>query len=214
MSKIELISSSLSKSYSGRIIFKNLSFTLSGNSSLAVTGRNGSGKSTLLKVLSGLLRQSSGEVSINSGGKALEKENYYKTIGMTAPYLNLYDELTGYENLDFFYSLKNASTGSHVKESDRINALLERVGLGQAKNKLLKNYSSGMKQRLKLAFAVINDPGILIIDEPRTNLDAEGIRVVYEIAEEQKAKGILIIATNEAEDLKLCGESINIEEYQ
>ena len=71
-----------------------------------------------------------------------------------------------------------------------------------------------MKQRLKLAFAILNDPMILLMDEPRTNLDEEGVKVVYDIAEKQKENGILIIATNEHDDTKLCDESINIENYK
>ncbi len=92
--------------------------------------------------------------------------------------------------------------------------LLEKVGLYKRRNDLIRNYSSGMKQRLKLAFAVLNKPQLLLMDEPRTNLDEEGISVVYKIAEEQKERGILILATNESEDTSICKTGLNIEDYK
>ena len=123
----------------------------------------------------------------------------------------LYDELTGYENLEFFYGLIDSKNGD---AKDRIKYLLEKVNLFHRRNDLVKNYSTGMKQRLKLAFANLKNPLILLLDEPRTNLDTEGIDAVYKIAEQQKENGILIIATNESEDTNLCMEKINIEDFK
>jgi len=121
----------------------------------------------------------------------------------------MYDELTGFENLEFFYDLKIRD-----KNDEKIKFLLEEVNLYPRRNDFVKNYSSGMKQRLKLAFAILSDPLILLLDEPRTNLDNEGIDIVYKISARQTEKGILIIATNESEDTKLCKELINIEDYK
>ena len=126
-------------------------------------------------------------------------------------YLNLYDELTGYENLDFFYRLKS-SRKDNLK--DRIDFILHRVNLYEKKNELLKNYSSGMKQKLKLAFAVLHEPEILLLDEPRSNLDKAGVDMIYEISNEQKKKGILIIATNDEDDKELCDSILSIEDYK
>ena len=143
----------------------------------------------------------------------IEKDNQFPNIGLLAPYINLYDELTCYENLEFFYKLKiNQHRKKDVEEN--INQLLKKVNLYKRRNDLVKNYSSGMKQRLKIAFAILNDPLILIMDEPRTNLDEDGIENIYNIAEKQKKNGILIVATNESEDTKLCDEIINIEDYR
>ena len=145
--------------------------------------------------------------------KFIKKDNQFSNIGLLAPYINLYDELTGYENLEFFHKLK---INQHRKKDfeENINKLLEKVNLNKRRNDLVKDYSSGMKQRLKIAFAILNDPPILLMDEPRTNLDRDGIEIIYNIAEKQKKNGILIVATNENEDTKLCNEIINIEDYR
>ncbi len=210
MDSVEIICTNLSKSFSGKTIFKNLSFKISTAQSLTITGRNGSGKSTLIKILSSLIRSSGGSFSINVNGNAIANENHYLSIGMFSPYLNLYEELTGLENLQFFYRLKSGSD----YDPGRSNFVLEKVGLFEKRNELFKNYSSGMKQRLKLAFAVISNPKILLMDEPRTNLDRSGIDLISEIAAEQKEKGILIIATNDEDDRELCDDTLNIEDYK
>ena len=216
MEKIELSCENLEKRFSNKLIFKNLSFRLTNSSSLVITGRNGTGKSTLIKVMSNLIRESNGKKWISINDKVIDTDQHYLNIGLIAPYINLYDELTGFENLEFFNKLKfnRNNNGEEENTHDKLKYLLDKVNLYKRRNDLLKNYSSGMKQRLKLAFAILNDPLILLMDEPRTNLDEEGINVVYDIAEKQKEKGILIIATNENEDTKLCTESINIENYK
>ena len=213
MNKIEFTCENLEKSFSNKLIFKKLSFKLTNSSSLAITGRNGTGKSTLIKILSNLIKETNGKKWIKLNGEFIEKDNQFSNIGLLAPYINLYDELTGYENLEFFYKLKiNQHKKKDVEEN--INQLLEKVNLYKRRNDLVKNYSSGMKQRLKIAFAILNDPLILLMDEPRTNLDEDGIEIVYNLANKQKMNGILIVATNENEDTKLCNEIINIEDYR
>lgn len=212
MKSVELQCEGLSKKFINKIIFKNLDLCLNSGDSLAITGRNGTGKSTLIKVISNLIRESSGKVILKIDGKEIQLEKRYRHIGLVAPYLNLYDELNAYENLNFFYKLKNQSTEKKIV-IERINSLLERVNLFNRRNDLIKNYSSGMKQRLKMAFSILSEPEILFMDEPRTNLDKDGIEIAYSIAEEQKQRGILIIATNEAEDLQLCERKINIEDF-
>lgn len=211
MESINLTCNNISKKYSGKVIFKDININLTERNSLVITGRNGSGKSTLLKVISHLIRLDKGSIELNIEGQKISGEKFFSHIGFFSPYLNLYDELTAWENLDFFYDLK--VTGGNEKK-EKIKYLLEKVGLYKRRDDLIRNYSSGMKQRLKLAFSVINEPPILLMDEPRTNLDEEGISVVYKIAEEQKEKGILILATNESEDTALCTSKLNIEDYK
>lgn len=209
MDNVEIVCDNLSKSFSGKTIFKNVSFKISNTESLIITGKNGSGKSTLIKILANLIHSSHGDISIHLNKNKIPKENTFRNIGLLSPYLNLYDELTGFENLDFFYKLKSNSTF----DPEKINFVLQKVGLYNKRNELLRNYSSGMKQRLKLAFAVMNKPEILLMDEPRTNLDKAGIELIYEVASEQKEKGILIIATNDEHDKELSDNILNIEDY-
>ena len=202
-SNISLHAKNLTKTFNRKPIFKDISFEFSHGDSIAITGRNGSGKSTLIKIIANVLNPSSGEISISGGEKKIERDDYYKYIGFVSPYLNLYDEFTGYENLLITSKIRGSST-------DKINDILKRVGLFERRNDLLRIYSSGMKQRLKLAFAVLHSPDILLLDEPTSNLDKEGIGIVTEFANEQKEKGILIIATNDEYEKSLCTKEINI----
>lgn len=211
MKSIELSAENISKSYSGKIIFKNFSINLKLGDSVSILGRNGSGKSTLIKLLTGLIASNKGKVILKVNGSTVPQNLWYSQIGLISPYLNLYDELTGIENLEFFCSLRNNSRDD-MKE--KIDFYLNKVSLFDKRNEPLKNYSSGMKQKLKLIFAIINEPGILYMDEPRSNLDAEGIDIICQTAEEQKKNGILIVATNDADDIQLCEKSINIEDYK
>lgn len=96
----------------------------------------------------------------------------------------------------------------------KIKNVLERVNLYSRRDDLVRGYSSGMKQRLKYACALLHDPIVLILDEPTSNLDSEGVEMVWAIAEEQKKNGILIVATNEPEELKMCDEVINLDELK
>jgi heme exporter protein A len=213
MTKSSLICSNLTKYYSHRLIFGNLELSLNENSSVGIVGKNGSGKSTLIKAIAGIITPSKGEIALRIENKPIPKELHFKHIGLMSPYLNLYDELTGYENLEFFINIKCPDKSSGEKE-ETVNYLLQSVGLFKRKKDLFKNYSSGMKQRLKLAFALLNEPQLLLLDEPCANLDKEGIEVVYKFAEKQRKKGMLIVATNEESDLQLCDSLINIEDFK
>lgn len=211
MIKVEINCEDLSKTFSGKTIFKNLSFKISSSQSITITGKNGSGKSTLIKLIANLIHASGGKISIEENQKEILRDNWFKKTGLLSPYLNLYDELTASENLEFFYRLK---TEKKIFPENEISSLLKRVNLYEKRNEPLKNYSSGMKQKLKLAFALLTDPPILLLDEPLTNLDKDGVDLVYEICREQKEKGILILATNNEEDKELCERTLNIEDYK
>src|SRR5690606_32287532 len=207
MNPVTIKCNNLRHSFSGKTLFNDLSFTLSSGGSLAVTGRNGSGKSTLLKIISNLLQPVSGIILLEIDGKSISRDEFHKYSGMSAPYISLYDELSGKENLEFFAGLKNVSLSN-------VEPLLKRAGIYNSRNKTVKNYSSGMKQRLKLCFALLNEPVVLILDEPMTNLDSEGNEFVRAICEEQKQKGILIIATNNPDETALCSEILNVEDFK
>jgi ABC-type multidrug transport system ATPase subunit len=140
-------------------------------------------------------------------GQIIEKQYYYKYIGFVSPYLNLYDEFTGYENLKIISEIRGIP-------QTNIEPVLKRIGLWERRNDMLKIYSSGMKQRLKIAFSIIHEPLILFFDEPTSNLDAEGVHLVDSIAEEYKSKNILIIATNDEHERTLCSQEINLNNYK
>lgn len=207
MNPLTLKCENLAHSFYGKTLFKNLDLELSSGDSLAITGKNGSGKSTLIKIIANLLHPARGKVTLNAGEKDVPREDFYMHAGMAAPYLNLYDELTGQENLQFFSSLKNGNPSS-------IEPLLKKANIYDSRNKSVKNYSSGMKQRLKLCFALLNNPQVLLLDEPMTNLDVEGDDFVRSMAADQKERGILIVATNSIDEAALCSKNINVEDFQ
>ena len=138
--------------------------------------------------------------------KHAELEEFKHHIGFVSPYLNLYDEFTALENLQFLSSIR----GTLQLNENRIKELLTRVGLWTRRDDFVGTFSSGMKQRLKYAFALLHEPAVLILDEPTSNLDAEGIEVVEHIIQEQKKSNILIIATNNNEEASSCDQQIQL----
>ena len=207
--EFRLIGKDIRKSFGRLLVFDSINFELINGSSLAIAGKNGSGKSTLVKIIAGLLSPSSGEVIYQVDGREIDKLDWFKFVGFVAPYLQLYDEFTGYENLEILAKIRGLKS-----YEAKIKNVLERVNLYSRRDDLVRGYSSGMKQRLKYACALLHDPIVLILDEPTSNLDSEGVEMVWAIAEEQKKNGILIVATNAPEELKMCDEVINLDELK
>jgi heme exporter protein A len=205
MANISLRARNIRKDFNRRVIFREISFELSNRDSLSITGPNGSGKSTLAKILSGLLTPTAGTVSMEISDAPLKAEQRRDYIGFVAPYLQLYDEFTGSENLHLAFRIRGRSGSSEQNDN-----LLKRVGLTHCKDDRVGTYSSGMKQRLKYAFALLHKPLVLILDEPMTNLDEPGIAVVREIVQEQGQIGIVIVATNDAEEARMCNQNLDL----
>lgn len=195
----------VSKSFNFREVLKDISFIVSAGSSLALTGHNGSGKTTLLRILCSLLRADSGKMVFEKNDKEIKPLLFKNHFSLVGPYLQLYDELTAYENLRFLARLKNIENPD-IKIYDIINM----TGLKGRAHDYVKTYSSGMKQRLKYAFALLSDPDVLFLDEPTSNLDKQGVEVVYNIMEKQKSQKILIFATNDETDLKFADRIISV----
>jgi heme exporter protein A len=206
MKDLTLTGVDVTKEFNRRTIFRNVSIALSPGDSLSVTGRNGSGKSTLVKVLAGLLAPTRGKVEYSLKGTMLEPESLRYHIGLVSPYLQLYDEFSGSENLELLSKIRS---DIGVGEG-RIQEVLQRVGLSERKSDYVRTYSSGMKQRLKYAFAILHQPALLILDEPTSNLDHDGIAMVKEIVEEQKREGILVVATNDADEAAWCSSVVEL----
>lgn len=189
----------LGKRFGERKVFSQISFELKTGDSIAVVGSNGSGKSTLLKVLLSLLVPSRGTVTYRNSDEILDENHYRTTTSFVSPYLNLYDHLTAEENLKFFTTVAgNTITGKET------NALLAKVGLEGRGMDYVMGYSSGMKQRLKYAVALLKKPEYLFLDEPTSNLDEAGKKIVFDLVEEYRKDTIIIIATNEKEEYELA----------
>lgn len=202
---MELLVKNLTRKFGQRTIFKNLNFQIGGGSCMAVTGPNGSGKTTLMRVLANLIQPTSGSVSYRVNQQQINKEKIFEHLGFIGPYLELYQDLTAQENLQFFSNMKGLKNNSA-----RIAELMEKFRLKGRENDLVKTYSSGMKQRLKYVCALLSEPEMLFVDEPRSNLDEEGIRTVYEVLAAQKKERMLIIATNDADDLQLADWTVQV----
>jgi len=203
---IELQAEGLSKTFNRRTIFSGISFTLRVGESFAIAGRNGSGKSTLLKILSGVLSPTRGRSILRIENREVPAGSVYAHLGFVSPYLQLYDEFTGLENLEMFTKIRGRDIPRNL-----IEGLLDRVNLSQRSRDPVRTYSSGMKQRLKYAFALLHTPPLLLLDEPTSNLDGEGIATVYQLMREQSKRGILIIATNDAEDLQRIDRVLDLD---
>lgn len=197
----------ISKQFEETLLFEDISLSLARGDVLAITGWNGSGKSTLLRIIAGLVRPSGGSIELMMNNTVVSKDSRRKYIGLVAPALSLYDELTGLENIAFFHKVR----GGNSDQSCCLD-VMRRVGLQGEENKLCKDYSSGMKQRLKLAQALIHNPPLLLLDEPGSNLDNNGIKIVENIIREQRKTGITLIASNEKREVDYADRILNLSE--
>lgn len=188
-------------------IFRNLSVEFTSGNSYAILGPNGSGKSTLLSVLTGSLSPSEGEISF-SDTKEISVENIYKYISLAAPYLELVETFTLKESIDFHFKFKNFASGLDSKK------LITILGLEKAANKEIKYFSSGMKQRTKLALACCTDTPILFLDEPTSNLDVQGINWYRELIENFGKDRLTIIGSNQIQEYDFCTNQIQISDYK
>ena len=186
----------LSKSFSGTPLFADLSFTAA-RGLVAVGGSNGSGKTTLLKILAGLLRPSGGRVRVQPEvGPELTPAERRLAVGWAGPDLALYGELTAEENLRFF-----RIAGGRDASLAEIRQRLIEVGLAEeAMWRRVEEYSTGMKQRLRIAFARLFDPAILVLDEPMIGLDPEGRETIARAIAAARKTGTVILASNDERD--------------
>lgn len=202
---ISLEVENLSKKYTGKTVLKALSFSHS-QGILGISGANGSGKSTLLKCLAKLLKPTDGAIHWVDQGEELDQSEVIKQLGYAAPYLNLYDELTVFENIEFLANLSNPS-----QTHDSIQELLSRTHILELQNKLFKTLSTGQRQRVKLAASLVKEPSILLLDEPGSNLDKDGHQLVADLVQSEVQKDTLvIIASNDANEMALCDQVISL----
>lgn len=209
---MRLVVENLTRSFGARRIFGPLSFEVAAGTVLGVAGSNGSGKTTLLRTLAGLIRPTGGSTKIflegesgkEAGGGRDPRDSTF-CIGWCAPDLSLYGELTAEENLIFFERVRGpAGSPSRAKE------LLAGVGLPSDSHskKSLGALSTGQRQRVKLVFATLHSPAVLLLDEPSSNLDADGVDVVARVVAAQRTRGIAVIASNDPRDLALTDTRI------
>jgi len=189
-------------------VFRKLDYSFEQGGQYAVLGPNGSGKSTLLKMLSGFLSPSRGKVLHLRDGRILPREEIYRSVGLAAPYIDLIEEFTLWEAIRFHRRFKPFLEGWSEKE------VLDLLPFAGQKNKQIRFFSSGMKQRLKLALAFCSDTPILLLDEPGTNLDAQGLEWYLSLAGQLAGQRLLVVASNVESDLSFCTERLEIQKYK
>ncbi len=213
------------KRFNREWIFRNANIEFSSSNAYAITGPNGSGKSTLLQVIGGMLQVSEGSIQYLTAGqggaisdkssfaeatadKQLANEEVYRHISFCAPYLDVIEEMTLIEFLQFHNRFKNFITGFDVRK------IIASVRLENAANKQIRYYSSGMKQRVRLAQAIFSDTDIVLLDEPCSNLDADGIELYHYLVERFCKERIVIVCSNDEVEYNFCNEIISMTSFK
>ena len=205
--KIDL--NNIGKRFRYEWIFKGVNQSFESGHSYAILGPNGSGKSTLMKVLSGHLTPSDGTIAFNFLNKKMDSDTVYQYVAYAAPYIELIEEMTLTEIIDFHAAFKPLS--KNLKNRDLIAIL----GFEKSKDKEIRFFSSGMKQRLKLVLSICADTPILLLDEPTTNLDAQGVEWYQDLIKTYSDKNrLIIVASNIEHDYYFCEKTMNILDYK
>ncbi|MGB4398263.1 MAG: ATP-binding cassette domain-containing protein [Daejeonella sp.] len=189
-------------------IFKNLNYTFESGKSYAILGANGSGKSTLLQVISGSLTSSEGKLNYTKKGVQIDIENVFPELSIAAPYLDLIEEFSLNEHIDFHFQFKNYRDGYDKR------TLIALLNLLHSEHKALKNFSSGMKQRVKLALAFCSDTKVLLLDEPTSNLDQQGIEWYLSLIKQFSNDRLVIVCSNQEHEYAFCNEKLSVEDYK
>lgn len=206
MLKIQL--QEASKRFHYEWIFKNLTLTISPGSALAITGGNGSGKSTLLKCLTGSIPLSSGKITYQFQNNFLPETEWYSYLSISTPYLELPEEFTLEELIQFHFKFKRPLSSISSKE------LLEVLYLESHANKQVFQFSSGMKQRVKLGLALFSDVPVIFLDEPTSNLDKKGVSWYQELIQKYGQNRTLIVCSNDPREYEFCDSRISLEDFK
>ncbi|HYE96696.1 MAG TPA: ATP-binding cassette domain-containing protein [Rubricoccaceae bacterium] len=198
-----LTAADLAMRFGRRLLFRGLSFEAVPGAPLAIVGSNGAGKSTLVRILAGVLTPVAGEVRLVVSGQPVAAAARPRRVGLVAPYLQHYDLFSARENLSFLaraYGISDAGP--------RIDAVLDRVGLLARADDRLATYSTGMRQRLRLAGALLPDPPVLLLDEPSATLDEAGQALVEGVIAMRNK--VVVVATNDPAEAARCAHTVSL----
>ncbi|ANH79653.1 ABC transporter ATP-binding protein [Niabella ginsenosidivorans] len=188
-------------------IFKDLTCRFESGNSYAITGSNGSGKSTLLQVISGSLTLNEGACRW-SAAASIPADKIFRHISYCAPYLEVIEEMTLLEFLEFHQRFKPLLPGCTPKR------IIEELGLEAAGDKRIQQFSSGMKQRAKLAQCIYSDTAVVILDEPCTNLDQQGIALYYSLIDQYCTNRLVLVGSNDETEYRFCQHRLSIMDYK
>jgi ABC-type multidrug transport system ATPase subunit len=217
------------KRFNREWIFRHFNFEFTNGNAYAMIGPNGSGKSTLLQVIAGAMAESEGKIEYkmtddrsqiieskaatdvrqqSTVDEQLRTEKIHKQISISAPSLELIEEMTLTEFLEFHHIFKPFISIINTQQ------IITEIDLEKSAHKQIRYYSSGMKQRVKLAQAIFTDTPVLLLDEPCTNLDEEGIKLYQELIKNYSDDRIVIVSSNDVQEYQFCNERINILDYK
>ncbi len=205
MNRILLFANEVSKTYNGiDYVFRNLTFEISDNDVFGILGPNGSGKTTLLKLLANVITPTEGKVYLKVNETILPASKRRYIQALVAPYLILFEEFRPLELLEITFKIKGARFDKSLAME-----LIEYFDLTMALNKTIREFSSGMKQRMKYVLAFLQNPLLLFLDEPFTNLDESGITKVVDYLKRFQAEDrVVVIATNDVREIELCNKKV------
>ena len=199
----------IGKKFNTEWIFRDVSLELCSGESCAILGRNGSGKSTLLQIIAGNIHPSSGKIIYKNGNTAIPDTIIFRHLAMVAPYMEIIEDFTLDEMLRFHFAFKNLLPGMNL------NGVKEILDLRARPRKTIKQFSSGMKQRVKLAMAVLSDVPLLLLDEPLMNLDNPGVEWYIWLIREYCGGRTVVVCSNHHEQESLFAQKvIRIEKYK
>jgi len=205
--KIEL--KNIGKRYNYEWIFRDINYEFTSESNYVILGANGSGKSTLLQVIAGNLMSSDGTISYWVDKKNILQEDVFTYLSVATPYLDLFEEFTLGESVEFQKKFK-----PFYKDLDG-KQIIEILQLEKAADKQLKYFSSGMKQRVRLALAILSKTPILLLDEPTSNLDKKGIEWYQQLIYQYSQDRLIIVCSNQQDqEYTFCDKQLNIEDYK
>lgn len=204
--KIKL--STAGKRFNREWVFRNADLPFNSSTSYAITGPNGSGKSTMLQCIGGMLQLSEGGIQYAVSNRELASEEVYKQISFCAPYLDVIEEMTLTEFLRFHNQFKSFIHNFSIEH------IVEAIGLNTAINKQIRLYSSGMKQRVKLAQAIFSDCSIVLLDEPCSNLDTKGIDLYHSLIENYCKERLVIVCSNDEVEYSFVRERISVLDFK
>jgi ABC-type multidrug transport system ATPase subunit len=195
----------LGKRFNRDWIFRNIDFDIPSASKLSILGSNGSGKSTLLRIISGYFSVSEGSINYSYQGVPVPIDEVYKKLSIAAPYLDIPGLFTLEEAVEFHFKFKSPAAGLDVEQ------IIQKSGLAPHRNKQIKHFSSGMKQRLRLSLAIMSDVPLVLLDEPSSNLDATAVQWYRDLVKEQCQDKTLIVCSNhELREYDFCDKVLEI----
>lgn len=204
---MQVVLKSLTKKYNKQVIFTNLDYTFEANETYALVGHNGSGKSTLIQIIYNYNTISKGEINYYLNNELVE-ENAQQFMAFAAPYVDLPEELTLQEIIDFHFSIKQKRTNINIEQ------LLVDANLSEHTNKMIKHFSSGMKQRAKLILAFATEADLLLLDEPCSNFDNAGIAWYQQCINLLLGKCTIIVSSNQLYEYEFCQHTLDILKYK